>query len=126
MGESDIGPTVHQVCLALLIPRMQIFIIEGVLSCAVAFLGFMFLLSFPDNTKSRSLTFLHPDELRYVIARVNRDRADAHLEPFQIKKFLASALDWKIWCFAFIFGSITTVTSALAYFLPIVSHEPTL
>lgn len=102
----------------------QIFVIEGVLTCCIALLGYVFLLSFPDDAKSSTLKFLSEDELSYVIARVERDRADAHVEPFSLAKFLRPAGDWTIWCFALIFGSITTVTYALAYFLPIVSPAP--
>jgi MFS family permease len=51
------------------------------------------------------------------------DRGDAIAEEWSLKKFLAPALDLKIWGFAFIFGFTTTVTYALAYFLPIILHE---
>ncbi|KAK3064988.1 hypothetical protein LTS18_014874 [Coniosporium uncinatum] len=95
-----------------------IFIIEGVLTVVVAGFGFIFLVSFPDNSTSRSVRFLTPDELRWVIARVDADRGDATVEPFNLKKWLSGGADWKIWCYAIIFGSVTTVAYALAYFLP--------
>jgi MFS family permease len=58
-----------------------------------------------------------------VIARVNLDRADATTEKFAWKKFLGPALDLKIWGFALIFGMSTTLTYALAYFLPVILVE---
>ncbi len=52
--------------------------------------------------------------------RVNADRGDAHLTKFAWKRWAASGKDWKIWAYALIFGSVTTVSYALAYFLPII------
>lgn len=91
----------------------------------------MYLRSFPDNEKSRSLRFLTEEERLCILARVNHDRGDANVEPFNLKKWASSGLDWKvtnrldalgialtirqIWAYATIFGSITTVSYALAY-----------
>jgi len=95
-----------------------IFIIEGIITCIVAAFGAIFLLGFPDNTQSRSLRFLSADQLRCVIARVNHDRGDAELVKFNFRLWLRSGKDWKIWAYALIFGCVTTVSYALAYFLP--------
>lgn len=78
-----------------------IFIIEGVITCVIAALGAVFLLSFPDSTSSKSLKFLNPEELQVVLARVDKDRGDATLEPFALKKFLKPAGDARIWGYAF-------------------------
>ena len=86
----------------------------------VAGLGFLFLLGFPDNANSRSLRFLTEDERKCVIGRVNADRGDAELVKFNLRLWARSGKDWKIWAYALIFGSITTVSYALAYFLPII------
>lgn len=64
-----------------------------------------------------------PDELQCVLARVNADRGDAEAVKFNLKKWASSGLDWKIWAYALIFGSITTVSYALAYFLPIILNS---
>ncbi|KAI4187960.1 MAG: hypothetical protein L6R41_002464 [Letrouitia leprolyta] len=92
----------------------------GKLTCGVAFLGYIFLVSFPDNTKSRSIRFLTEEQRQIVIARVNQDRADADLEKFTFKRWLGGAVDWKIWAYGACFGCATTVSYALAYFLPII------
>ena len=39
---------------------------------------------------------------------------------FNLRLWARSGKDWKIWAYALIFGSITTVSYALAYFLPII------
>lgn len=98
-------------------------------------------VSFPDDTKHKNKRhFLNEKEVAWVMARVNADRADADLEPFSIKKWLAGAADVKVWGFAFLFGASyvvlhlhvvefaaddsrsysTTTSYALAYFLPII------
>ncbi|KAL8951953.1 MAG: hypothetical protein Q9222_002105 [Ikaeria aurantiellina] len=100
-----------------------IFIIEGCLTCLVALLGYIFLISFPDNEKSRSIHFLTAEERQLIIARVNQDREDAQLEKFTVKKWLGGAADWKIWIYGLCFGCATTVSYALAYFLPIILNE---
>ncbi|KAL8988717.1 MAG: hypothetical protein Q9177_002254 [Variospora cf. flavescens] len=97
-----------------------IFIVEGCLTCLVAFLGYIFLISFPDNQKSRSIRFLSEEERLFIIARVNQDRGDADLEKFSFKKWLGGGADWKIWAYGLCFGCATTVSYALAYFLPII------
>lgn len=89
----------------------------------MASLAYAFMRPFPDNSGSRNLRFLSSDEQRLILARVNVDRGDADVEKFTIAKWARSGLDWKIWAYATIFGCVTTVTYALAYFLPIILNE---
>lgn len=96
-----------------------IFIIEGILTCLIAIVGYFLIVGFPDDAH-RSWHFLTEKETRMCIARVNIDRGDAVAEKFNWKKFLGAGTDLKIWGFAWIFGMSTTVTYALAYFLPII------
>ncbi|CAL8582723.1 hypothetical protein XPA_008371 [Xanthoria parietina] len=101
-----------------------IFIIEGCLTCLVALLGYIFLVSFPDNKNFRSIIpFLSVEERQLICARVNQDRSDADLEEFTVKKWLGGAKDWKIWAYGLCFGCATTVSYALAYFLPIILNQ---
>jgi hypothetical protein len=74
-----------------------------VLTCLVAIGGYIALVGFPDD-KHRNWRFLNDRETELIIARVNKDRGDAHSEKFDLKKFLAAGLDIKIWGFAWIFG----------------------
>lgn len=125
----------------------------------MALLGYILLVSFPDNQKSRFVWFLSAEERQLIVARVNQDRGDADLEKFSFKKWLGGASDWKIWAYGLCkplsltgtfnprqatkqqmndrvyvttkrrldlanfssgFGCATTVSYALAYFLPII------
>jgi hypothetical protein len=79
------------------------------------------LVDFPDNASRHS--FLSAQEVRFCIARINADRGDAVAEPFALRKFLAPALDLKVWGLGLIFGMTTTVSYALAYFLPIILNK---
>merc|ERR1711939_1241368 len=83
-------------------------------------IGYLFLVDFPDRAAKTSWAFLNERECQFIIRRIAKDRSDAELEPFNLKKWAASGLDLKIWGFALIFFSITTQAYAIAYFLPII------
>ncbi|CAI7678954.1 unnamed protein product [Penicillium pancosmium] len=99
-----------------------IFILEGVITGFIGMLCFAFLVDFPDRA-SKSWRFLSKKESDWVVRRINNDRKDGNLEAFSLKKFLKPGLDPKIWGFALIFFCLTTVTYAIAYFLPIILME---
>ena len=67
--------------------------------------------------------FLTEKEAAFVVARIEQDRHDAIPEEFNLKKYHANARDLKVWGFAFIFMCTTTVTYAIAYFLPIILRD---
>ncbi|KAK2597409.1 hypothetical protein QQS21_005957 [Conoideocrella luteorostrata] len=96
-----------------------IFIIEGVLTCALATAGYWLLVDFPDSSR-KSWNFLNLRERQWIVSRVQKDRGDAKVEPFQLSKFLRGGKDWKIWAYAMIFFGTTTMTYALAYTLPLI------
>ncbi|KAF2017694.1 major facilitator superfamily transporter [Aaosphaeria arxii CBS 175.79] len=96
-----------------------IFAIEGALTCALGIAGYWLLVDFPDKAH-KSWKFLSEREARFIIERVDRDRGDAKPEPFSSAKFFRAGTDPKIWVYAMIFFNTTTVTYALAYFLPII------
>lgn len=56
----------------------------------------------------------------FVVATIEKDRHDATLEEFKVGQYLKCAADLKVWGFAALFGLSTTVTYAIAYFLPII------
>ncbi|KAL2372501.1 phthalate transporter [Blastomyces gilchristii SLH14081] len=99
-----------------------IFIMQGLLTIVVAIVTYIFLVDFPDKAY-KAWAFLNQDECAFIIRRLNKDRGDADAEPFTIKRFLRPALDLKIWGFGMIFFCLTTVTYAIAYFLPIILHD---
>ena len=96
-----------------------IFIIEGVLTCALGVAGYWLLVDFPDSHR-KNWSFLGQRERDWVVARISRDRGDARQEPFNLRKFLGAGSDWKVWAYAMIFFNSTTISYALAYTLPII------
>jgi len=100
-----------------------IFIMEGILTCLIGIAGYFFLVDFPDKASKTAWNFLSEQECNFIIRRINKDRDDATLEPWSFKKWISSGADLKIWGFAMIFFCLTTVTYAIAYFLPIILRE---
>ncbi|KAF2112115.1 major facilitator superfamily domain-containing protein [Lophiotrema nucula] len=99
-----------------------IFIIEGTLTCVLGIGSYWMLVDFPEKAHL-SWKFLTERESKFIIDRVNRDRGDAKVQPFSAAKFFRAGLDIKIWGYAMIFFNTTSVTYALAYFLPIILTE---
>ncbi|KAE8363350.1 major facilitator superfamily domain-containing protein [Aspergillus caelatus] len=99
-----------------------IFIMEGVITGVIGLLTITFLVDFPDKAH-KSWRFLSEKECAFIVRRINRDRSDGDQEPFSLKRFLSPALDLKIWGFAMVFFCTTTVTYAIAYFLPIILEQ---
>ncbi|CAK7221443.1 hypothetical protein SEUCBS140593_004570 [Sporothrix eucalyptigena] len=91
-----------------------IFIIQGIISFVVAGISYWLLVDFPDSKRS-TWKFLNDRERAWVVARVNADRGDATLP-----RSVLCATDWKLWAYGMMFFNTTTITYALAYFLPII------
>ncbi|KAF9888500.1 hypothetical protein FE257_008607 [Aspergillus nanangensis] len=102
-----------------------IFIIEGILTCIVAVLAYIFLLEFPDREPQSQPRWgrLGEVECQFTLQRLSQDRGDASLEPFSWRAFLRSALQVKTWAFATLFLAATAVAYSMAYFLPIILHH---
>jgi MFS family permease len=58
-----------------------------------------------------------------VLARVQADRQDAVTEQFSWGAFLWPAVDIKVWGYGMLFGMTTTVSYAIAYFLPVILNK---
>ncbi|KAI0391180.1 major facilitator superfamily domain-containing protein [Xylariaceae sp. FL0594] len=99
-----------------------IFIIEGILTIILGIAGYWLLVDFPDSGRS-NYKFLTEKERKWVVKRVNDDRGDAATPKFELRKFLGAGLDWRIWCYALLAFGTTTMSYALAFFLPIILHE---
>ncbi|KAF3763071.1 hypothetical protein M406DRAFT_99558 [Cryphonectria parasitica EP155] len=99
-----------------------IFVIEGILTCLLGIAGYWLVIDFPDSSRP-SWRFLTSQDRAWVVSRVDADRGDAKVQAFSPALFFRAGLDWKIWCFALIFFNTTTVTYALAYFLPVILNE---
>ncbi|KAL2135157.1 hypothetical protein VTI74DRAFT_9588 [Chaetomium olivicolor] len=96
-----------------------IFIIEGILTVLLGIAGYWLLVDFPDAKRS-NWKFLGPREREWICARVEADRGDVKVQPFSLAKYFRAGTDIKIWAYAMIFFNTTTVTYALAYFMPII------
>ena len=91
---------------------------EGLLTCLVGIAGYFLIVDFPELSK-KSWRFLTEREATFVVATIEKDRADAIPEPFKISGYLKNAADPKVWGFAWLFMLTTTNSYAIAYFLPI-------
>lgn len=98
-----------------------IFIMEGVITCAVALFAVLFIIKFPDQEKANpSWKFLAPHEIDSIIARLNADRGDVEAEQFSWARFLEAGKDVYIYGFALILLFVTTVAYGFAFTLPII------
>ena len=101
-----------------------IFIMEGVITCLLSIFAFFVIVDFPEYAnKTFGFKFLTEKEAAFVVARIEKDRHDAIPEDFNVVKYLKHSLDLKVWAFACLFGLSTTITYAIAYFLPIILRD---
>ena len=82
-------------------------------------IGYFFIVDFPELSYQKSWNFLNEEEADFVVARIEKDRADAMPREFRVGSYLKNALDIKVWGFACLFMLTTTNSYAIAYFLPI-------
>ncbi|KAB8211954.1 major facilitator superfamily domain-containing protein [Aspergillus parasiticus] len=99
-----------------------IFIMEGAITCAIGIIGSFWIVDFPEDAR-RTKWFLTNEEIDLMIDRVQKDREDAHLSPFNLKEYIKNAADWRGWLFALNFALTSAVIYAVAYFLPIVLRD---
>ncbi|KAG9705031.1 retrograde regulation protein 2, partial [Aureobasidium melanogenum] len=99
-----------------------IFIMQGLITCLLAIGAYFTIVNFPEKAAHVSFgpKFLNQKEVDFVVATIEKDRHDATLEEFKVGQYLKCAADLKVWGFAALFGLSTTVTYAIAYFLPII------
>jgi sugar phosphate permease len=103
-----------------------IFIMQGVITVVIGLIGWYFIVDFPELAAIPSKMqkkFLSQKEADFIVARIEQDRHDVVAEEFNLKKYLKGALDLKVWGFALIFMLTTTMTYAIAYFLPIILKD---
>lgn len=92
---------------------------EGLITCVLGLIAYFFIVDFPELAAS-SWKFLNDRETAFIVARIQADRSDAIPTTFSAGAYLKNALDLKVWGFACVFGLSTTVSYAIAYFLPII------
>ncbi|THX26171.1 retrograde regulation protein 2 [Aureobasidium pullulans] len=99
-----------------------IFIMQGLITCILAIGAYFTIVNFPEKAAHVGFgpKFLNQKEVDFIVATIEKDRHDAIPEEFKVGQYLKSAGDLKVWGFAALFGLTTTVTYAIAYFLPII------
>lgn len=96
-----------------------IFIVQGLITIALAIGSYWLLVDFPDSDRA-TWDFLGKRERQWIISRINKDRGDSEIPKFHLGKFLKGGMDPKIWAYAMIFLGTTAMAYALAYTLPII------
>ncbi|KAI0180791.1 major facilitator superfamily MFS-1 [Hypoxylon sp. FL1284] len=99
-----------------------IFIMEGIITCCLAALGYWLLVDFPDS-KRKSWRFLNDRERAWVVRRVDADRGDVTVPKFSLMAFLRGGMDLRVWGYGLIAFCTNTLTYSLAYFLPLILNE---
>ncbi|KAG7292798.1 hypothetical protein NEMBOFW57_002842 [Staphylotrichum longicolle] len=95
------------------------FIVQGLCTCVIGVVTFWWMIDFPENSH-KSFRFLSADEASIVSKRIQVDRGDLVAQDFALGKVLVHAKDPKVWGFASLFFMQNIVSTALAYFVPII------
>ncbi|KAK2789344.1 hypothetical protein FQN53_002186 [Emmonsiellopsis sp. PD_33] len=74
-----------------------IFIIEGLMTCFLAILGYFLIVDFPDKLSNFKRPFLTQDEVDIIKAQLNRDRSDAEHDEFTLRKVVRTLGRWQLW-----------------------------
>jgi MFS family permease len=97
-----------------------LFILQGLITVLIGFIGWYFIVDFPElaaKSSTMQKRFLTQPEADFIVARIEKDRHDVVAEEFNLGKYLKGA------GFAFLFMLTTTMTYAIAYFLPIILKD---
>ncbi|KAK1142413.1 hypothetical protein N8T08_007965 [Aspergillus melleus] len=100
-----------------------IFVIQGLLTCVLAAISYFVLVDFPDRMADSKRKFMTRNEYALILRRIEKDRADVTVEPFNLRKYLTAGLDLNIWGFGLIYFSTTTTAYAITFFLPLIYRE---
>ena len=122
-GPTKANPTAPSGIMSGIAGWRWIFIMQGIITVVVGFIGGITIVDFPELAAKKSkttLAFLNEKEAAFICARIEKDRHDVVAEPFNLGKYMRGILDLKILAFGCLFGLTTTVTYAIAYFLPII------
>lgn len=125
-GPTEENPTLTPGILPGIAGWRWIFIMEGLLTIVAGGIGVFTIADFPEKAANKgtfALSFLNEQEAAFIVARIEKDRHDAIAEPFTLSHYLRCACDAKVWAFAWLFGLTTTVSYAIAYFLPIILND---
>ncbi|KAK0748438.1 major facilitator superfamily domain-containing protein [Apiosordaria backusii] len=91
----------------------------GMCTCVIGIVTYWWMVDFPENS-DKSFRFLTREEADIVAGRIEKDRGDVIAQKFSVMEVLKHAKDLKIWAFACLFFMQNIVSTALAYFVPII------
>jgi len=92
----------------------RIFIIEGIITVAVAIASWWLIVPFPEES-----TFLEPEEKELMLSRVKADSGhDANEAPITPKLVLHHLKDWKVWAAVAMNMGVTENANSIANFQP--------
>jgi actin cytoskeleton-regulatory complex protein SLA1 len=96
------------------------FLVQGTMTMFIGLLTYFWMIDFPENSQN-SFRFLRPEATFQAISRIDRDRQDAQaLGPFRLGDALIHFLDPELYAFCVLFFLLNIVSTALAYFLPVI------
>jgi MFS family permease len=95
------------------------FVVQGLCTCVIGAVTYWWMVDFPENSH-KSFRFLSAEEASVVSKRIQSDRGDLVAQDFALGKVLVHAKDPKVWAFASLFFLQNIVSTALAYFVPII------
>jgi MFS family permease len=95
------------------------FVVQGLCTCVIGIVTYWWMVDFPENSHE-SFRFLTADEASIVSKRIQTDRGDLVAQNFSLGKVLVHAKDPKVWAFGSLFFMQNIVSTALAYFVPII------
>jgi sugar phosphate permease len=93
--------------------------VQGLCTCVIGAVTYWWMVDFPEHAH-RSFRFLSAEEAAVVAKRIQTDRGDLVAQDFSLGKVLVHAADPKVWAFATLFFLQNIVSTALAYFVPII------
>ncbi|KAL4784234.1 major facilitator superfamily domain-containing protein [Aspergillus varians] len=93
------------------------YLVQGLIACVIGIITYWWMVDFPENA-GKSFYFLNEAEAKIAIHRIQVDRGDVVLEPFEWRKVLVNFTDPKLYGFACMYFLLNIVSTALNYFLP--------
>ncbi|KAL5043164.1 hypothetical protein BDW71DRAFT_128397 [Aspergillus fruticulosus] len=93
------------------------YLVQGLITCVIGIVTYWWMVDFPENAR-KSFYFLKETEAKIAVQRIQADRGDVVLDPFEWRKVLANFADPKLYGFACMYFCLNIVSTALNYFLP--------
>ncbi|KAL3438641.1 major facilitator superfamily domain-containing protein [Aspergillus tetrazonus] len=93
------------------------YLVQGLITCVIGIVTYWWMVDFPENAR-KSFYFLTETEAKVAVQRIQADRGDVVLDPFEWRKVLVNFTDPKLYGFACMYFCLNIVSTSLNYFLP--------